>query len=333
LTTNTKAKNRKANEVYRLEKNVEDPRYEGFGLDREDSLRGKYGIDADFMPDDISTKRRAWTVTRMARLWTPQPVSGRVRPYNDYPCCNLSIPAFSERAVEALRDMLEPNGELLPLVSSVGTYYAYNVTTVADILDTDRSEVDWILHAEGVIASSITQHEFRQEKLDGLSIFRLVEDPARTYVTNLFVERVRAHHLRGFVFKKLWPHAAPDDHPEDEGADEGVTAESVIVQLALAKSKPSKAEKQRVGDLMDRIDSWLYSAECEGTYLGSLEGHEYVRRECRLFLSCPGADALADWLTPHLKAVAWDGDVMLVRRYGPFDSFGEPDFPEVRSRV
>ena len=112
----------KANEVYRLEPNVENPRYEGFGFDREGSVRGKTRINADFMPDDIPSKGRAWTVTRMAHLWTPQPVSGRVRPYNDYPCCNLLIPAFSERAVEAMRGLLETNGELLSLISPLGTF-------------------------------------------------------------------------------------------------------------------------------------------------------------------------------------------------------------------
>jgi hypothetical protein len=221
--------------VYRLEPNVEDPRYEGFGFDREGSVRGKTRINADFMPDDIPTKGRAWTVTRMAHLWTPQPVSGRVRPYNDYPCVNLLIPAFSERAIAALRDMLEQNGELLPVTSSVGSYCAYNITTVADVLDCDSSEIDWYDDKSIVLPSSILRYEFRSEKLDELSIFRLVEDPARIYVTNLFVERVRTHRLRGFVFHKLWPHTPHEDHPEDEGGNKGVTTESVIVQLALAK--------------------------------------------------------------------------------------------------
>jgi hypothetical protein len=263
-------------------------------------------------------------------------VIGRVRPYNDYPCCNLDIPAFSERAVEALRDMLEPNGELLPLASSVGNYYAYNITTVADILETERSEVDWILHSEGVFASSITRYEFRSEKLDDLSIFRLVEEPGRAFVTNRFVERVRAHRLRGFVFHKLWPHGPQEDCTENEGSASGVAAQSVIVQLALAKSKPSKAEKQRIEDLMDRIDMWLLSVEREGTYLGSLEGNEYVRGECRLFFSCPRADALADQLTPHLRTLSWGAAATITRRYGSFDSFGsfdDPDCREVRSTL
>ncbi|MBY0230343.1 MAG: hypothetical protein K2W96_13750 [Gemmataceae bacterium] len=200
-------------------------------------------------------------------------------------------------------------------------------------MDTDRSEIDWILHAEGVIASSIIRHEFRSEKLDDLSIFRLVEDPAWTYVTDTFVERVQVHRLRGFVFHKLWPHGPHEDDAKDEGSGEGITAQSVILQLALAKPKPSKAEKQRVDDLMDQIDTWLFSAERGGTYFGSLEGNEYARKECRLFLSCPSADALADWLIPQLQTVALDGEVTLIRRYGPFDTFGQPDYREVRSSV
>ena len=38
---------------------------------------------------------------------------GHVRRFNDYPCINMSRPAFSQRAVDLLRDVLEPNGEPL----------------------------------------------------------------------------------------------------------------------------------------------------------------------------------------------------------------------------
>jgi hypothetical protein len=309
-------------EVYQLVPNVDDPRYEGFGFVRDDSTRGKYGISADFMPDDIPTKGRAWTVTRMAGVWNPEPVIGRVRPYNDYPCVNLDIPAFSQRAVEVLRDLLEPNGELLPLVSEVGSYYAYNITTIADALDPDPSEVEWYDDARD-IAISVERYVFRPERLRSLSIFRLVERPALTYVTNVFAERVRAHRLRGFVFRKLWPHAPEADPEGEEGAAEA-TAQSVIVQLATAKPKPSKAEKQQVDGLMDQIDTQILATEREGTYLGSLEGNEYARGECRLFFSCPNADVLADWLAPLLRG-GWGGRVTVTRRRGAFDDAEAPE--------
>src|SRR5262249_54099893 len=132
------------NALYKLNRVADDPEFEGFAFIREESLRNKgQRLASDFGPDDIPTKGRAWTVTRMAPTWVPQPVEGEVKPHNDYPCVNLTIPAFSRRAVDALRDFLEPNGELLPLVSPVGEYYAYNITTVANILDHARSNIVW----------------------------------------------------------------------------------------------------------------------------------------------------------------------------------------------
>src|SRR5258707_1021726 len=123
------------NGLYKLEPIADNPKFEGFAFVREESLRGNGPFVWDFGPDDVKTKGRGWTITPLAPIWTPQPVIGRVRSFNDYPCVDLIIPAFSRRAVDALRDFIEPNGELLPLVSPVGEYFAYNTTTVADILD------------------------------------------------------------------------------------------------------------------------------------------------------------------------------------------------------
>jgi hypothetical protein len=194
------------NALYRLVRITDDPEFEGFAFVREESLRNKEGrFTWDFGPDDIQTKGRAWTVTPLAPIWSPQPVLGRVKPHNDYPCVNLIIPAFSRRAVDALRDFLEPNGELLPLVSSVGDYYAYNITTVVDILDHERSEIKWFDEKHD-IALRITRYECFPERLTGLSIFRLVEMCSSAFVHQVFVDRVRQHGLRGFDFTRLWPH-------------------------------------------------------------------------------------------------------------------------------
>jgi hypothetical protein len=192
------------NVLYNLDCITDDPEFEGLAFVRGDSLRGNGRLAFDFGPDDIPTKGRAWTVTPLAPIWSPQPVAGRVKPHNDYPCVNLQIPAFSRRAVDALRDFLEPNGELLPLVSSVGEYYAYNITTVVDILDHARSDIIWYDENHD-IALRIRRYECIAEKLTGLSIFRLVEKPASTFVHQVFVDRVRQHGLQGFDFTRLYP--------------------------------------------------------------------------------------------------------------------------------
>jgi hypothetical protein len=191
--------------LYNLDCITDDPEFEGFGFVRGESIRGKARLTWDFGPDDIPTKGRGWTVTRMASIWTPQPVLGRVQPHNDYPCVNFTIPAFSRRAVDALRDFLEPNGELLPLVASVGEYYAYNITTVVDILDHERSEIEWFNEGR-VSALDIRRYECIPAKLTGLSIFRLVEMSSSTFVHQVFVDRVKQHGLQGFHFTRLYPH-------------------------------------------------------------------------------------------------------------------------------
>ena len=192
------------NALYNLDCITDDPEFEGFGFVREESLRGQGRLAYDFAPDDIPTKGRSWTVTPLTPIWSPQAVLGRVKPHNDYPCVNLTIPAFSRRAVDALYDFLEPNGELLPLISPVGEYYAYNITTVVDILDHERSEIEWF-NERRVSALEIRRYECVEEKLRGLSIFRLVEMSSSTFVHQVFVDRARQHRLNGFDFIRLYP--------------------------------------------------------------------------------------------------------------------------------
>ncbi len=192
------------NALYLMDPITDDPEVEGFGFDDAESLlHPGERLAFDFDPDDIQTKGRAWTVTRMASMWKPQPVLGRVQPHNDFPCVNLTVPAFSRRAIDALRDFLEPNGELLPLISSVGEYYAYNITTVVDILDHERSEIKWYDEKHD-IALRILRYECYPKRMIGLSIFRVVEKPASPFVHQVFVDRVKQHGLRGFRFKCLW---------------------------------------------------------------------------------------------------------------------------------
>jgi hypothetical protein len=195
------------NALYKLECVADDPEFEGLAFADNKSLRGNRRLTFDFDPEDVLTRGRAWTVTPLAPVWQPQRVVGNVKPHNDYPCVNLTVAALSKRGVDALRDMLEPNGELLPLVSSLGEYFAYNVTTVADVLDLQRSDVVWFSTGPRAVARHIRRYACIPERLRGLSIFRVVEKPAATFVTQPFVDRVRQHGLQGFHFIRLWPLA------------------------------------------------------------------------------------------------------------------------------
>jgi len=201
--------------LYKLEPILDIREYEGFGsVDSNASVRGTGHVIFDFSPDSIED--RNWQVPRLSKLWKPHPVTGKVRPWNDYPCLNLEIPAFSRRAVDALRDLLEPHGELLPLVSSVGEYYAFNVTTIADVLDHERSEIDWT--GEGrILASTVKRFELLPNA-DCPPICHLVELMTEVFVTDIFVERIAEHRLNGFNAIPVWPLAPGEDWWELEKA-------------------------------------------------------------------------------------------------------------------
>jgi hypothetical protein len=309
------------NAVYELQPILDDPKYEGFGT-----------ASIEPFPKSLPRGRRSrdWQMLRLAPKWVPIEVVGRVRKFNDYPCVGLSHPAFSQRAVDALRDLLEPNREILPLASPLGTYYHFNVTKVADVLDLKRSEICWAI--EPFTASTIEHYEFDPRRLQGLTIFVLPESPV-PYVTNTFVERVEKHGLKGFRFIKVWPLppginwrelARAEKHRQKrKGLPKGQTVKgnTVVIRLALAdpKSKGSKAEKQAVNRLMDQLDALLVDADSELPAVGSLEGHDYgAAGECRLFLSCPDADALVEKLRPWLKHLSWPKGFSVRKRYGEY---------------
>src|SRR5262245_34678544 len=123
--------------VYRLESFRFLRKYEGFERSNPRNF-------PDFYPEEWSTKK--WKAPRLAKFWVPQKFIGDVWSENDFPCEGAPAwvtPVFSQRAVEGLREFLEPNGELLPVFTPMGTYYAYNVTTVVDALDVQKTQAGW----------------------------------------------------------------------------------------------------------------------------------------------------------------------------------------------
>jgi hypothetical protein len=144
-------------------------------------------------------------VPQLGPQWKGLRVEGEVHPFNDYPCLNGSIPAFSERAVQGLRDFLSTAGELLKFQHSGRSYFAFNVQRMPEVLDRGRTVATWANPKYGVHASTIDHFEFYEDRLNDLSIFRLLEQPYTICVTERFVERVHQLSLNGFSFYKLWP--------------------------------------------------------------------------------------------------------------------------------
>jgi hypothetical protein len=120
-------------------------------------------------------------------------------------------PIFSRQAAEALADLLEGNGELLPLVCDFGRYYAFNLTREVEALDEERSK--FTLYSElyddlgdDADFQVITQFAFHPDLIKDLDIFKLPKRNRKNMplVTDRFVQRVQDANLKGFAFKLLW---------------------------------------------------------------------------------------------------------------------------------
>lgn len=120
----------------------------------------------------------------------------------DFPYLTAGVPVFTPKSLNALADLLEPHGEILPLQSDDGLFFAYNVTRVIDCLDVDNSQVKRF--SDGDIMH-VQQYTFFPERITGIPIFKIPQlSRAYVFVTAEFLRRVEDHALSGFRFKPLW---------------------------------------------------------------------------------------------------------------------------------
>lgn len=132
--------------------------------------------------------------------WRPLRVSADKRnkrvPAGDFPCIFIggTMPALSQRAVDDLRDLLEPAGELLRVDSPDGPLWLFNCLRVADVLDEERSEIR--RHTDGIVAH-VYRHEWKAAVEDE-TFFRIPQRRPAVYVTDVVVERIRSAGLVGY---------------------------------------------------------------------------------------------------------------------------------------
>jgi hypothetical protein len=137
-------------------------------------------------------------------LWNAPQVSGNVPEYHDSPGLSLIFPAFSDRACEALSDMLLNGGELLPLATSKGSYFLFHVTRFIDAVDRQQSVCSF-LRSDPARVVDIQEYSVDENKVGDAHIFRAYDLPINVLVTEQFVERVMKSGLVGFQFTKIWP--------------------------------------------------------------------------------------------------------------------------------
>ena len=310
--------------VYVLDQFKNNPIYEGFAFAKFamdiPSLIGRDSLSDDLVADyKRSPDKLEWQVARLGKKWKPQKVIGRVAPFNDYPTVHFT-PVFSKRACEALCDFLQPNGELLPLVSDVGDYFLYNITTAVDSLDRKKSKCDyWSDDPHHCV--EVKHFVFHPTRLAGLSVFRIYELGGDVFVTDQFVERVQQTGLNGFNFLKVWPISPSvnwrmQNRATERAVRQQVAGHTLVLILMLTGSKPNPAEKKLFKRLEDELDAQLAVTSMDAPYFGCYQGHDVVDGELRMFTSCPDVDILETKLEPWLMTFDWPGRVYMIKRYG-----------------
>jgi hypothetical protein len=139
--------------------------------------------------------------------WTPPHVQ-RDRPTRRSACKAADLPfglntLFMRRpAMEALRDVLEAYGEILPVIDKDGVeLFVHNVLGIREALDMERSD---IVHVPETTIVYIRTPVFIESAIGDAEMFRVPIDTNRVFYTDRFVERVKAAKLKGTDFVKRW---------------------------------------------------------------------------------------------------------------------------------
>jgi hypothetical protein len=125
------------------------------------------------------------------------------KPKGDFPGLSTHIPVFNLKAVKALADLLEGNGELLPTTCDDGEdYFLFNVTRVIDALNEANCAMKRFTDGKLMY---IVRHSFFPDRVAGVKVFKLPQIPLMdVFVTDDFVKSVRTAKLKGFEFRPVW---------------------------------------------------------------------------------------------------------------------------------
>lgn len=150
-----------------------------------------------------------------ANTWKPVRVR-RVRPSaregfrpSDSPFFSTVCLVFRRSAVDALRDILDAHGELLPLEDEEGVeLFAYNAKVI-DALDHQRTQGSRYENGRIKLPNN---HVFIPSIVDGIDIFRQAKERGlSTYVSHRFLQRWKKAKLKGLDFILAWDSDLPPD--------------------------------------------------------------------------------------------------------------------------
>jgi hypothetical protein len=121
---------------------------------------------------------------------------------SDSPWLGSFALVFRRHALADLEAMLLSHGELLRLDCSEPDVVLFNVTRVLDALDETASDI-WRFSSGKLMR--VARYVFRPEVVSGVDIFKIPNlRVSPTFVSERFVEMVKAARIRGAAFTKVW---------------------------------------------------------------------------------------------------------------------------------
>lgn len=159
--------------------------------------------DADyeiFVGLDGSPQRNRWNTVKVTRIREDE---GEDLARSDFPCWpGSSVLVFGSRAVGILGDMLDAQGELLPLTPNDSSeLFVFNAQSI-DALDEEQCNLWRIPGSERI--GRIEKLALKEDDLRGVDIFRLPHRGSATYVSQRFVDQVGEAGLVGLDFPLVW---------------------------------------------------------------------------------------------------------------------------------
>jgi hypothetical protein len=152
-----------------------------------------------FLTFNGSPRKSAWNPIKVIRLLADQGKDFRT---SDFPWLGSHALVMRKNAVEALHDILKTNGELLPLSTEDGVELCVLNACIIDALDVPNSSLMLIPGTDRIMR--IKKVTFIASAIKNIDLFRLPHRASPTYVSEQFVERVKAAGLRGLIFKDVW---------------------------------------------------------------------------------------------------------------------------------
>jgi hypothetical protein len=168
---------------------VKRERYEEFE-ERQSLLLETQSVRAQWRHPPVAFSKYDWLGKRISRRSDPATFE------SDAPGHTLGL-ALSGRAADALRNLWERYGELLPVPSEDGEFHMFHCMNEIDAIDNVNCEFN---------GGTIKKYAMKLDVVHGQHIFR-VSQPYKystIFVSDLVISRINGAGLRGFKFEPLW---------------------------------------------------------------------------------------------------------------------------------